>query len=82
VPEVFVYAFKQLIETSLEAAALAADTRSGNKLKTACSYLSRLIPGLLTIFTSKSLKKEMISKIKKAIKKNNRTNKPRRMINA
>ena len=30
--------------------------------------MSRLIPGLITIFTSKSLKKEMISKIKKTIK--------------
>ncbi len=40
------------------------------------------IPGLVTIFTSNRLKKEMISKIKNATKKNNRSNKQTRNTNA
>jgi hypothetical protein len=36
---------------------------------------------LITILTSNNLRKETISKTKKAIKKNNRRNKPRWRIN-
>jgi len=41
-----------------------------------------VIPGLVTILTSNRLKKEMISKIKKATKKNNRSNKQTRNTDA
>jgi len=44
-------------------------------------YFIRFIPGLITIFTSNSLRKETISKTKKAVKKNKRRNKPRWKIN-
>jgi hypothetical protein len=44
-------------------------------------YFIRFTAGLITIFTSKSLRNETISKTKKAIKKNKSRNKPRWTIN-
>jgi hypothetical protein len=44
-------------------------------------YLSRLRVWVVPVFTSKSFKKEMISKIKKAIKKHNKSPRQRWRIN-
>jgi len=44
-------------------------------------YFIRFIPWLITFFTSNILRKETISKTKKAVKKNKRRNKPRWKIN-
>jgi len=51
--------------------------RHCNKNAKFLPYFIRFTAGLITIFTSKSLRNETISKTKKAMKKDKRRNKPR-----